>query len=116
MYLSLQVFPSSNPLDKRDFNPVEYINELFPSEQSLAGIDDRVTTIRVQINQLDEEIRTIVRGQADAGHDGRQSLEEVGGGANHMLGGVVFLLTNSLAGHTWIMGLRGIDYTLISVL
>ncbi|XP_064392979.1 vacuolar protein sorting-associated protein 53 homolog [Halichondria panicea] len=71
-----EVFPSSNPLDKRDFNPVEYINELFPSEQSLAGIDDRVTTIRVQINQLDEEIRTIVRGQADAGHDGRQSLEE----------------------------------------
>ena len=28
-----QVFPSNNPLDKRDFNPIDYINELFPSEQ-----------------------------------------------------------------------------------
>ncbi len=37
----------------------------------------------MQINQLDEEIRTIVRGQADAGHDGRQSLEEVGGGIRY---------------------------------
>ncbi len=76
--LFLQVFPSSNPLDRRDFDPIAYINALFPSEQSLAGIDDKLTNIQVQIHQLDEEIRGIVRGQADAGHDGRQSLEEVG--------------------------------------
>ena len=29
----LQVYPSSNPLDQKDFNPIDYINELFPSEQ-----------------------------------------------------------------------------------
>ncbi len=73
------MFPSSNPLDARDFDPIEYINALFPTEQSLAGVDDRLTSIQVQIHQLDEEIRSSVRGQADAGHDGRQSLEEVGG-------------------------------------
>lgn len=28
------------------------------------------------MNQLDEEIRAVVRGQADTGHDGRQALEE----------------------------------------
>ena len=44
--------------------------------QSLAGIDDRVTHVRIQIQQLDEEIRGVVRGQADTGHDGRQALEE----------------------------------------
>ena len=29
----LQVYPSSNPLDQKDFNPIDDINELFPSEQ-----------------------------------------------------------------------------------
>ena len=28
-----QVYPSSNPLDQKDFNPIDYINELYPSEQ-----------------------------------------------------------------------------------
>ena len=28
-----QVYSSSNPLDQKDFNPIDYINELFPSEQ-----------------------------------------------------------------------------------
>lgn len=30
---SLQVFPSQDPLDRADFNAVEYINALFPTEQ-----------------------------------------------------------------------------------
>ena len=30
---SIQVFPSSDPLDSVDFNAVEYINALFPTEQ-----------------------------------------------------------------------------------
>uniref|UniRef100_A0A7P0TBG3 VPS53 subunit of GARP complex n=1 Tax=Homo sapiens TaxID=9606 RepID=A0A7P0TBG3_HUMAN len=29
-----QVFPSQDPLDRADFNAVEYINTLFPTEQS----------------------------------------------------------------------------------
>ena len=33
--------------------------------------------MKVKVQGLDEEIRTIVRGQADMGHDGRQALEEV---------------------------------------
>ena len=45
--------------------------------QSLAGIDDTMTRMRVKMRTLDEEIRTVVRGQADVGHDGRQALEEV---------------------------------------
>uniref|UniRef100_I3L1W6 VPS53 subunit of GARP complex n=1 Tax=Homo sapiens TaxID=9606 RepID=I3L1W6_HUMAN len=28
-----QVFPSQDPLDRADFNAVEYINTLFPTEQ-----------------------------------------------------------------------------------
>ena len=32
--------------------------------------------MRSKVQQLDEEIRGVVRGQADVGHDGRQALEE----------------------------------------
>ncbi len=33
-----EVFPSSDPLDASDFSPVNYINELFPTEQSLTNL------------------------------------------------------------------------------
>ncbi|XP_061781823.1 vacuolar protein sorting-associated protein 53 homolog [Nerophis lumbriciformis] len=71
-----QVFPSQDPLDKADFNAVEYINTLFPTEQSLANIDEVVNKIRLKIRRLDDNIRTVVRGQTNVGQDGRQALEE----------------------------------------
>uniref|UniRef100_A0A2I3GIR1 VPS53 subunit of GARP complex n=1 Tax=Nomascus leucogenys TaxID=61853 RepID=A0A2I3GIR1_NOMLE len=43
-----QVFPSQDPLDRADFNAVEYINTLFPTEQSLANIDEVVNKIRLR--------------------------------------------------------------------
>ena len=44
-----QVIPSNDPLDRPDFNPVEYINTLFPTEQSLVNIDDVISRIRFKI-------------------------------------------------------------------
>ncbi|NWZ09771.1 VPS53 protein, partial [Agelaius phoeniceus] len=73
---SSQVFPSQDPLDRADFNAVEYINALFPTEQSLANIDEVVNKIRLKIRRLDDNIRTVVRGQTNVGQDGRQALEE----------------------------------------
>lgn len=40
---SLQVFPSQDPLDRADFNAVEYINALFPTEQ----VSDAPSTLRL---------------------------------------------------------------------
>uniref|UniRef100_A0A2K5E987 Vps53 N-terminal domain-containing protein n=1 Tax=Aotus nancymaae TaxID=37293 RepID=A0A2K5E987_AOTNA len=57
-----QVFPSQDPLDRADFNAVEYINTLFPTE--------------LEIRRLDDNIQTVVRGQTNMGQDGRQALEE----------------------------------------
>ncbi|KAM9320711.1 vacuolar protein sorting-associated protein 53 homolog [Gastrophryne carolinensis] len=71
-----QVFPSQDPLDRADFNAVEYINTLFPTEQSLSNIDDVVNKIRFKIRRLDDGIRGVVRGQTNVGQDGRQALEE----------------------------------------
>uniref|UniRef100_A0A6I8REQ0 Vacuolar protein sorting-associated protein 53 homolog n=1 Tax=Xenopus tropicalis TaxID=8364 RepID=A0A6I8REQ0_XENTR len=76
MLLFVQVFPSQDPLDRADFNAVEYINTLFPTEQSLSNIDDVVSKIRLKIRRLDDNIRTVVRGQTNVGQDGRQALEE----------------------------------------
>ncbi|XP_057571898.1 vacuolar protein sorting-associated protein 53 homolog isoform X2 [Hippopotamus amphibius kiboko] len=45
-------------------------------EQSLANIDDVVNKIRLKIRRLDDNIRTVVRGQTNVGQDGRQALEE----------------------------------------
>uniref|UniRef100_A0A8C6S603 Vacuolar protein sorting-associated protein 53 homolog n=1 Tax=Neogobius melanostomus TaxID=47308 RepID=A0A8C6S603_9GOBI len=70
-----QVFPSQDPLDRADFNVVEYINTLFPTEQSLANIDDIVNKIRLKIRRLDDNIRIVVRGQTNVGQDGRQVKE-----------------------------------------
>uniref|UniRef100_A0A670KJB1 Vacuolar protein sorting-associated protein 53 homolog n=1 Tax=Podarcis muralis TaxID=64176 RepID=A0A670KJB1_PODMU len=70
-----QVFPSQDPLDRADFNAVEYINTLFPTEQSLANIDDVVNKIKLKIRRLDDNIRTVVRGQTNVGQDGREVKE-----------------------------------------
>ncbi|XP_039987184.1 vacuolar protein sorting-associated protein 53 homolog [Xiphias gladius] len=48
----------------------------FISPQSLANIDDVVNKIRLKIRRLDDNIRTVVRGQTNVGQDGRQALEE----------------------------------------
>ena len=49
MSVDFQVLPSSDALDSCDFNAVEYINNLFPTEQSLSNIDDVVSRIQSKI-------------------------------------------------------------------
>jgi len=48
-YLSVQVINSTDPLDRPDFDAVDYINSLFPTEQSLSNIDTVVNRIRFKI-------------------------------------------------------------------
>lgn len=69
-----QVLNSDDPLDKSDFNLVNYINELFPNEQSLANIDDVLNEMKSKINHLDDEIRTVVRRQNITEAEGKEAL------------------------------------------
>ncbi|XP_071448427.1 vacuolar protein sorting-associated protein 53 homolog [Hetaerina americana] len=71
-----QVLPSNDPLDQPDFNAVDYINSLFPTEQSLSNIDDVVNNMHCKIRTIDDEIRAVVRGQTNVGQDGKEALEE----------------------------------------
>lgn len=43
------MLPSSDPLDQADFEPVAYINSIFPNEQSLANVDDVMIMLRGRI-------------------------------------------------------------------
>ena len=70
------VFPSSDPLEQADFNVVDYINTLFPNEQSLSTIDEVVANVENRISDLDHEIKSAVRRQTSAGIEGQHALEE----------------------------------------
>lgn len=72
----LKVLSSKDPLDQPDFNTIDYINSLFPTEQSLSNIDEVVTKMEHKISSIDNEISSVVRGQTTASEDGRQALEE----------------------------------------
>ncbi|XP_046604385.1 vacuolar protein sorting-associated protein 53 homolog isoform X1 [Neodiprion virginianus] len=71
-----QVLPSTDPLDQPNFNAVDYINSLFPTEQSLSNIDDVISKMEYKICSIDQEIRSVVRGQTNVGQDGRVALED----------------------------------------
>jgi hypothetical protein len=43
------ILPSDDPLDRPDFDLVEYINELFPNEQALSNIDEVIKKDKARI-------------------------------------------------------------------
>lgn len=42
------LLPSEDPLDQPDFSTVDYINTLFPTEQSLTNLDDVIEQMRFE--------------------------------------------------------------------
>jgi len=65
-----------DPLDAKDFNPVDYINKQFPNEASLKGLDTFVTRLKSQQRQIDEDIKLAIRRQAASGRRARADLDE----------------------------------------
>ena len=70
------VLPSEDPLDSPDLNVVTYINKLFPSEQSLVGLEDTMADLSCQVSNIDEEMRLMVRSQTQVGGDAAAALED----------------------------------------
>jgi vacuolar protein sorting-associated protein 53 len=48
-------------LDKPNFNPIEFINQEFPNEQSLVNLDPVLTKLRIKISQYDSDIAKQIR-------------------------------------------------------
>ena len=65
-----EVFPSDDPLEQANFNVVDYINQIFPTEQSLSNIDEVVSQVQTRIQDLDGEVKKAVRQQTTAGQVG----------------------------------------------
>ena len=57
----------SDPLDRDDFDPIDYINKHFPSEASLVELDTFMLGITSKISGLDDEISRAVQAQSRAG-------------------------------------------------
>jgi len=53
---------------------MEVINKLFPTEESLSGVDSHLRQLRSQIDDLDEEILLAVRQQATCGSKAKEDL------------------------------------------
>jgi hypothetical protein len=49
---------------------------LFPTEQSLANIDEVIGTVKSKIRSLDNDIRLTIRGHSDTEIDEHRTLEE----------------------------------------
>lgn len=70
-----QVLPSDDPLDQSEFDVVAHINTLFPTEQSLASLNEVIQSVEQDIFKADQEIREFVRHQTGkGGQDGISAL------------------------------------------
>ncbi|CAG0897448.1 unnamed protein product, partial [Cyprideis torosa] len=63
-----------DPLDDPGFDPVAYINSRFPTEQSLASIDDVITEMESRSLDIEKEIHGVIRAEKDAAQEGHESL------------------------------------------
>jgi len=69
------VVPRKDQFDDPDFDATAYINKLFPTEDSLVGIEPHMNELQTEMKQLDEEVLQTVRQQTSAGSSARKDLE-----------------------------------------
>lgn len=82
-------------MDNPDFNATDYINHLFPTEQSLSTIDDVLVKMECECQQIDENIRSVVRGQTTTGQDGRRALSEAQNVIGNLFGQITEIKTRA---------------------
>jgi hypothetical protein len=71
-----EVLPAQDSFDDADFDPTAHINKLFPTEDSLAGVEPHMAELQEQMKSMDEEILQTVRMQTSAGSSARRDLEQ----------------------------------------
>jgi vacuolar protein sorting-associated protein 53 len=63
-------------LDSSSFDPIAYINQKFPTENSLDEIDTFVLGVSCKITTLDDEISRAVQAQSRAGEQATRDISE----------------------------------------
>ncbi|XP_049882598.1 vacuolar protein sorting-associated protein 53 homolog isoform X2 [Pectinophora gossypiella] len=60
--------------DSAEFDPVAYINKVFPTEQSLAGVESAAARCEFHLASVEGDIRRLVRAQAQQRDAGQRAL------------------------------------------
>ena len=76
-----EVIPSDDPMDSFNFNVIDHINSLFPTEQSLGDPHDgplayRISHIRQQVNAIDKELSKSVQEAAENRRKTQSAISE----------------------------------------
>ncbi|KAG5443821.1 Vacuolar protein sorting-associated protein 53 [Clonorchis sinensis] len=66
----------TDSLDSPSFDVVAYINEMFPTEQSLANIDDVIADTERKLDELESETRGIIHSQWQIEEEGQEVVQE----------------------------------------
>ena len=62
--------------DEEDFDPIEYINRMFPDENSLVRLEDEITDVKDEIGRLDREILDDIHEHALLNKKTKEELDE----------------------------------------
>uniref|UniRef100_A0A915IDW9 Vps53 N-terminal domain-containing protein n=1 Tax=Romanomermis culicivorax TaxID=13658 RepID=A0A915IDW9_ROMCU len=68
------IINDEDPFAQADFDVTSYVNQLFPTEQSLGSIDDVMTRLKSEVQNVDSEIADIVQCQSTASLDGQKAV------------------------------------------
>lgn len=66
---------TDNPFEREDFRVSRYVNSVFPTEESLEGLDPLIINIKQQIRHVDTNILKAVRQQSTSGNQARTDLQ-----------------------------------------
>merc|ERR1739848_420649 len=67
-------------IETKAFSATEYLNKLFPNEQSLSGLDEFLVKLRRRIRKVNDEILVAVRQQSQTGSRAKDDLDQAQNG------------------------------------
>ncbi|KAI9492204.1 vacuolar protein sorting 53 [Zychaea mexicana] len=70
----LRILKVKSPLDSPDLDPTEYINRLFPNEQSLSSVDTVINKLQAKADELSVEAERLTGSQSES-NGGAQELD-----------------------------------------
>jgi hypothetical protein len=62
--------------DEEDFDPIQYINERFPDENSLLNLEEEINAVKEEIGNLDREILDDIHEHALLNKKTKEELDE----------------------------------------
>lgn len=71
-----EIVPVSDEIDLPDFQLINYVNQMFKTEQSLANIETTIDTMQSQVDLVQENIRTLLKDQILTSSEGDEALSE----------------------------------------